>query len=66
MNGKGSKPRPANKKQFDANWDEINWKSKNKKEDENASNRQRKDTEQTSGVGDEKSGNKVTEEISHG
>lgn len=27
-NGKGSKPRPANKKQFDNNFDLIDWGSK--------------------------------------
>ena len=28
MNGKGDKPRPVDKKKFDAHHDEIRWKSK--------------------------------------
>ena len=30
MNGKGDKPRPVDKKKFDAHHDEILWKSKAK------------------------------------
>ena len=30
--GKGDKPRPTNKKQFDKNWDSINWGPKKKRE----------------------------------
>jgi hypothetical protein len=28
QNGKGSKPRPVNRKRFEAGWDGIEWKSK--------------------------------------
>ncbi len=28
QNGKGSKPRPTNKKQYDKNYDSINWGKK--------------------------------------
>lgn len=28
MAGKGDKPRPVNRKKFDANWAEIDWKKK--------------------------------------
>ena len=28
QNGKGSKPRPTNKKQYDKNYDSINWTKK--------------------------------------
>ena len=28
QNGKGSKPRPTNKKQYDQNYDLINWNKK--------------------------------------
>ena len=30
--GKGSKPRPYNKRKYDANFDSIKWKKKPKKE----------------------------------
>ena len=30
QNGKGSKPRPTNKKQYDKNYDSINWGDKKK------------------------------------
>lgn len=32
MNGKGSKPRPANKRKFDEHFDEIVWNKINNKE----------------------------------
>lgn len=33
QNGKGSKPRPVNKKVYNSNYDKINWSDKkNKKE----------------------------------
>lgn len=28
QNGKGSKPRPVNKKQYNSNYDSINWGTK--------------------------------------
>ncbi len=34
MAGKGDKPRKVNKKQFDENWEQINWKSKKKEKNE--------------------------------
>lgn len=30
--GKGSKPRPVKKSEYDSNYDAINWHRKNKKE----------------------------------
>lgn len=30
--GKGDRPRPTNKKQYDSNYDAINWHRKDKKE----------------------------------
>lgn len=31
QNGKGSKPRPVNKKKYNENWDLINWNPKPKR-----------------------------------
>lgn len=31
QNGKGSRPRPTNKKEYDKNYDSINWGKKDEK-----------------------------------
>jgi len=36
MAGKGSRPRPVNKKKYDTNWSQINWKSKKNNKEKNA------------------------------
>lgn len=43
QNGKGSRPRPTNKKIWDENFDDISWNHKKKSDKKNKPKRGRKD-----------------------